>query len=164
MAWETQYSKRKRFFSNVGEKEVQKFKPVFDTNGHMELEPCGKDNLYDFIQSWAESVDIHVLMKKYQNGDITALNQRQGQFIDIADFPTSYAEMFNLMQEAEDKFYELDPSIRAKFNHNFREYLAMSQENPQQFVDLLGGSPVRTVDNIVEKVDNEVGPDSSKEG
>lgn len=136
--WNTQYSPRERRYSNVGSPIVQLFKPVFDKNGHMELEPNGTENLYERIQTWADSVDIHVLMKQFENGDISALNQRQGSFLDITEFPSSYAEMFNIMTDAENEFSTLPTDVKQKFNNSFREYLAMSQENPLQFAEFCG--------------------------
>lgn len=167
MVWKTQFSKPEHFFSNPGTQYEDIYKPEFDKNGHYELKKDGKENIYEKIQSWADSCDLALLMKKFENGDYSALNKTNPVYMDITDFPTSYMEMFNRLQDAEDNFGQLPVEIKEKFNNNFREYLAQSQENPALFMDKLGlvSSSVEAeatklqnlVDNEVAMPDNQVG-------
>lgn len=132
----TQYRPRIRFISNGGQRERILYQPKFDENGVMDLVESGKEDLYDFIQSNAESVDIHVILARFQNGDIDALSRVQGAYGDFTNMPTSYAELLNRVNEGQSFFNSLPVDIRAKFNHNFAEFMA-GMDKPD-FLEKLG--------------------------
>lgn len=136
MEFKTQYSPRDRIVSCPGSPEHIMYSGHYDEKGRVVLEESGRVNLYDEIQSHAESVDIHVLMKRYQNGDVTALSQVQGFFGDQLDFPKTYAEALNHMNEMERQFMALPVDVRQKFGNSFSEFLAASGES--DFLDRLG--------------------------
>lgn len=136
MEFKTQYSPKDRTFSCPGSPEHIMYSGHYDEKGRVVLEESGRVNLYDEIQSHAESVDIHVLMKRYQNGDVTALSQAQGFFGDQLDFPKTYAEALNHMHEMERQFMSLPVDVRQNFGNSFSEFLAASGE--ADFLDRLG--------------------------
>lgn len=136
MQFKTQYDARDRVQSNPGSREHITYAGHYDEKGRVVLEESGRINLYDEIQSHAEACDIHVLMKRYQSGDVTALSQRQGFFGDCLDFPKTYAEALNHMNEMETKFMQLPVDVRQKFGNSFAEFLAASGE--ADFLDRLG--------------------------
>ena len=90
MEFKTQYDARDRVFTDPGSPEHITYAGHYDEKGRVVLEESGRENIYDFIQSHAESCDIHVLMKRYQNGDVDALSQKQGFYGDFLDFPKTY--------------------------------------------------------------------------
>lgn len=136
MQFKTQYDARDRIFSDPGSPEHITYAGHYDEKGRVVLEECGRENIYDFIQSHAESCDIHVLMKRYQNGDFDALSQKQGFYGDFLDFPKTYAEALNHMNEMERQFMALPVETREKFGNSFTEFLAASAE--PDFLDRLG--------------------------
>lgn len=136
MEFKTQYDARDRIFSDPGSPEHITYAGHYDEKGRVVLEESGRENIYDFIQSHAESCDIHVLMKRYQNGDIDALSQKQGFYGDFLDFPKTYAEALNHMNEMERQFMSLPVETREKFGNSFTEFLAASAE--PDFLDRLG--------------------------
>lgn len=136
MQFKTQYDARDRFFSDPGSPEHIIYAGHYDDKGRIVLEESGRENIYDFIQSHAESCDIHVLMKRYQNGDVNALSQKQGFYGDFLDFPKTYAEALNHMNEMERQFMALPVETREKFGNSFTEFLAASAE--PDFLDRLG--------------------------
>lgn len=138
MAFMTQYDKRGRFTTSPGSPIHKTYGGHYDEKGRVVLQETGQENIYDFIQSHAESCDIHVLMKRFQNGDVSALSSRQGFYGDVLDFPKTYAEALNHMHEMESQFMELPVEVRAKFNHSFQEFLASSGE--PDFMEKLGWS------------------------
>lgn len=137
--WKTQFDARDRIISNPGSPEHITYAGHYDEKGRVVLEESGRINLYDEIQSHAESCDIHVLLKRYESGDPTALSQRQGFFGDVLDFPKTYAEALNHMNEMESRFMKLPPDVREKFGNSFSEFLAASGE--ADFLDRLGIKP-----------------------
>lgn len=136
MAFMTQYDKRGRFTTSPGSPIHTTYGGHYDEKGRVVLQETGHENIYDLIQSHAESCDIHVLMKRFQNGDVTALSSRQGFYGDVLDFPKTYAEALNHMHDMESQFMELPVDVRAKFNHSFQEFLASSGE--PDFLEKLG--------------------------
>lgn len=136
MQFKTQYDARDRIFSDPGSPEHITYAGYYDDKGRVVLEESGRENIYDFIQSHAESCDIHVLMKRYQNGDVNALSQKQGFYGDFLDFPKTYAEALNHMNEMERQFMALPVETREKFGNSFSEFLAASAE--PDFLDRLG--------------------------
>lgn len=136
MQFKTQYDDRDRTFSDPGSPEHVTYAGHYDEKGRVVLEESGRENIYDFIQSHAESCDIHVLMKRYQNGDVDALSQKQGFYGDFLDFPKTYAEALNHMNEMERQFMALPVETREKFGNSFTEFLAASAE--PDFLDRLG--------------------------
>ena len=132
----TQYRPRTRFISNGGQRERILYQPKFDENGVMDLVESGREDLYDFIQSHADSVDIHVILARFQNGDVDALSRVQGAYGDFTNMPTTYADLLNKVNEGQSFFNSLPVDIRAKFNHNFAEFMA-GMDKPD-FLDKLG--------------------------
>ena len=136
MQFSTQYDARDRVFANPGDPIHITYAGHYDEKGRVVLEESGRENIYDQIQSHAESCDIHVLMKRFLNGDASALSQAQGQYLDATQFPKTYADMLNFVNEQERAFMALPADIRAKFGNSFTEYLAASAE--PDFLDRLG--------------------------
>lgn len=136
MEFKTQYDARDRVFTDPGSPEHITYAGHYDEKGRVVLEESGRENIYDFIQSHAESCDIHFLMKRYQNGDVEALSQKQGFYGDFLDFPKTYAEALNHMNEMERQFMALPVETREKFGNSFTEFLAASAE--PDFLDRLG--------------------------
>lgn len=134
----TQYD-RQRVTCQPGSRIHKSYGGHYDEKGRIVLEETGQVNLYDEIQSYKDSVDIHVLMKRYQNGDVEALSQRQGFFGDVLDFPTTYAEALNHMNEMERQFMALPLEVREKFGYSFSEFLASSDQ--PDFLEKLGIKP-----------------------
>lgn len=125
----TQYDKPTRFHVEPGVRVKTLYGPIFDDNGVMHLVETGKHNLYAEIQSHAESVDIHVIMARYQNGDVEALSRVQGTYGDFTEMPTTFAGALNAMIAAEQYFLSLPPEVRAKYNQDFNQFLA-SMDRP----------------------------------
>ena len=122
--------------SNPGSRLHDVYSPVYDHNGVLDLEVTGQEDIYQQIQSHAESCDINVLIARYNSGDPTALSQRQGMYIDATGMPHTYAEMLNAIITAETTFNSLPVEIRAKFGHSFEQFLA--QMDSPEFADKLG--------------------------
>lgn len=136
MQFKTQYDARERLFSNPGDPIHITYAGHYDDKGRVVLVESGRENIYDQIQSHAESCDIHVLMKRYMNGDVSALSQAQGQFLDVTDFPKTYADMLNFVNDMERSFMSLPAEVRVKFGNSFSEYLAAS--GAPDFLERLG--------------------------
>lgn len=133
----TQYSgERVRKFTDAGDPVKITYGGRYDEHGRVVLEEKGRENLYDFIQSHKESVDINCILARFTNGETDALTKVQGFYGDVTSFPSNYADALNRIQECEEMFRTLPVETRAKFNHSFSEFLAST--GSADFMEKLG--------------------------
>lgn len=122
--FKTKYDERDRQHANHG----SRFAPVYSlkskTAGNTELEITGEKDIYAEIQSHADSVDIKTIMTRYQLGDESVLNKKQGQFIDVSDMPTNFADIMKTVITAENNFNSLPMEVRREYNYSPAEYIA----------------------------------------
>lgn len=120
----TQYDKVPPVYEHLGSRTKTLYAPVFSQEGVMDLKEIGKHDLYAEIQSHKDSVDIHVLLSMYNNGDPGALSRIQGAYGDFTRMPTTFAEALNTMIAAEQYFNGLPVDVRAQFGHDFHQFIA----------------------------------------
>lgn len=115
------------------------YSPVYDDEREKSyhLEITGKENLYLEIQSWKDSCDLNLLIKRYTAGDVGALSQRQGFYGDVTGMPKSYAEMLQTIDNARAFFDSLDLETSAKFDHSFDKFVS-SMDNMDTFLENFG--------------------------
>ena len=77
----------------------------------------GKRNVYERTQAGKEGALLSTLIQRYASGDMSALEQRQGTFADLTQFPTTLAEAQQQMIDAERIFYDLPVEVRREFDH-----------------------------------------------
>jgi hypothetical protein len=155
MKFRTQFDERPRYHSNVGSRIKKLYAPRFDDAGQMELVEKGEENLYDYIQSHADSVNINTLLRRFQGGETDVLSRVQGAYGDFTGLPTSYADLLNAVNDGHQYFDSLPVEVRARFHHNFAEFMA-AMDSPD-FFKMLGiheEKPVKA--EKVEKVEEVV--------
>lgn len=113
-----------QYVAASGDRYVVEYAPKFDDQGNFELVEAGKKDMYDEIQSHALSCDIHYILARYANGETDLLSKRQGIYGDFSDFPKTYAEMFQKIEDGKNMFMQLPVEVRAKFEHNFEKWLS----------------------------------------
>ncbi len=148
--FKTQYDARDRIQSNPGNPLKQLYTGSYNERGQVELHEDGTEDLYAFIQSFAESTDIHAIMSRFENGEVDVLEKVQGFYGDVTEMPKTYAEALQRIADSEKVFMSLPVDVRAKFGHSFSEFLAAS--NDADFLDRLG-----------VQVDNSVSPEPVSE-
>lgn len=119
----TQYD-RARVHSEPGSALKRKYHARVDKNGVINLVDDGFENVYDFIQSHKDSVDINRMIERYARGEVDVLSKVQGVFGDFTEFPKTYADMLNHLIDGERHFDELPIDIKNSFNNSFAEYLS----------------------------------------
>lgn len=125
-----------------GSRERILYEGYYTDEGRLELRECGRENLYDFIQSYKDSTDINVLLRRYRDGETDVLERVQGTFGDFTVVPNNYAEMLNRVIAGETAFYDLPVEVRAKFDHNFAVF--MQEIGSDSFYEKLGISKPET--------------------
>ena len=160
--FDTQYSPRERIHPCAGSRVKQLFVGRYDPNGRVVLEEKGTEDLYAYIQSFADSVDINVILARFANGDTDALSRAQGFYADVTDFPPNMADALNRINQAEEMFKSLPLEVRQRFDCSFEQFL--SQSGTEDWLSKMGMSaaqpvetetPAQTVPEVVKEVANE---------
>lgn len=122
----TQYQARadQRYHASVGSPEVQEYRPSYDSDGVLQLEPTSTHDLYAEIQSYAASCDLQYIINRYFNGDPAVLNRVQGVYADLSGMPDSIHGVYNLMQQAKADFGALPADIKDKFGNDVMRFLS----------------------------------------
>lgn len=124
MAFRTQYE-RVEVLSNPGDPIVKTYKAHIDEDGTVTLKESGKVSIYDEIQSHADSVNIELMLKRYQQtGDDSMFLVRQAYYGDFSEMPTTVAEMYQRMSDANDIFMKLPTDVKEQFNNDPKQFLA----------------------------------------
>ena len=162
MVFLTQFDARDRTISNVGDRFKKLYEARVDNNGTIDLVEAGRENLYDYIQSFKDSCDINTIVKRFAAGDTDVLARRQATYGDFTQLPGTYAELLNTVIQGENYFNSLPLETRAKFNHSFHEWMA-SMDNMQEFVEKMGFSENGSHSNTEQFVSNEPEASGDKE-
>lgn len=132
----TQYASHDRVHPDPGNPVKPVYELRYSRDGVPDLEQVGQEDLYGYIQSHRDSVDVHALVKRFQNGDTSALTRAQGFYGDITGMPTTYAEMLNSLARSEAIFNHLSAEVKSRFNNSFSEWLAGMDRD--DFADRMG--------------------------
>lgn len=135
----TQYDPSERVYSEPGSPVKTLYSPVFDKHGIMSLEESGKHDLYAEIQSHADSVDIHIILQRFESGDVSVLSRVQGTYGDFTQMPKTFAEALNTLIAAEQYFMSLPVDTRAQFGHDFNQFIASMDSS--DFAQRMGIDP-----------------------
>lgn len=145
---------RKRFYSNPGNPIQVTYSSKLDRSGNIIVFESGKTNLYEKIQEYANICDINNLVKRFESGDVTALNQRHASYMDLTEMPKDYFEMVNKINDAKNEFMNLPLEIRNKFDNDENKFIAAIGTN--DWLEKLSGKKVNQVNveehDQVEKV------------
>lgn len=98
------------------------FEPTYEyqyVEGIKMLVPTGETNVDEYIQSFKESQDIHTLISKFLVGDI---DNRPGTFGDFRDVPSTYAELFQRVNDCRLSFDQLPLDIRNEFDNSYEKF------------------------------------------
>lgn len=101
------------------------------------LEPVGKSSLYDYIQSHADSVDIHKILERCAlMDDYSMLNRMPAQFMDVTEMPKTLAEAYSMVEDAKQLFDRMPTSVKESYNNNFVEFI--SDIGSDKFIKVVG--------------------------
>lgn len=90
-----------------------------------EIVETGKSNLYEYIQSHADSVDITKILERCALiQDYSILNRIPASFMDVTDMPGNLAEAYAHVQDAKNFFDRMPIDIKEKYQNNFVEFMS----------------------------------------
>lgn len=101
-------------FCPAGDSVVQEYELEYSPQGVPHLVPTGTYDLYEVIQSFRDECDLGKIFQRYANGDVMALNKRQGVYADISDMPQDIFAAANLLERVENIYNGLDEATRSR--------------------------------------------------
>lgn len=106
-------------FSVSGEPDRPNYKPRYNENGSYELVQDGVIHCYDDIQAWSPMCDMGQIIERYiRTGDSQLLQRRAAFYADVTNLPKNYAELHNMLADADNIFNSLPVEIREQFGNN----------------------------------------------
>lgn len=117
----------------AGDSLVQEYELEFSPQGVPHLVPTGTYDLYEVIQSFRDECDLGKIFQRYANGDVMALNKRQGVYADISDMPQDIFAAANLLERVKVIYNELDEVSRQRvgsFEDFLKNPLAVLSDHP----------------------------------
>lgn len=114
--------KAERVHCSSGDRIVKKHTLAFDDQGNKKLVEAPSFDQYAYIQSFARECDIDMMVKRYDNGDLTALNQMPGVYGSASALSSNFADYF-AANKAMEVFFEKDEEGRKIYGDDFKRYL-----------------------------------------
>lgn len=111
------------FKTEPGSPEKQLYAAIVLKDGTIDIQPSGKENIQDKIESFRSQTDMSYILKQIALGNDDVLVRSIGQYGDFTEMPKTMAEAMQLQIDAEKEFYKLDLDTRNKFNNDFRNWL-----------------------------------------
>ena len=141
----TQFDPHPRVLSNSGSRIRKLYSAKVDAEGAIDLVESGEENLYDYIQSFKDECDINLIVQRCMSGDVDVLSKRQGVYVDVTEFPQTYAEVLQRVIDGKNAFDDLPLETRAKFDHSFAQWMAGIQTTTntltaRDFLEIIDGS------------------------
>lgn len=88
------------------------------------LKVVGRENIYEKIQECLEPTKIENIIRRFEEGDTTALGHESGIYADISDMPTNIIEAQKRIQDVQAKFASLPIDIKEKFGNDPTVFMA----------------------------------------
>ena len=115
-----------KYYSDSGSKFLDQYAFEFDEKGEVRATTLHKTdkplNVYERIQADYPSTDINLLMERFALGDTSAINVREGAYIDVTKMPSNFAELFDRINETQRIFDELPADLKQEFNNSYEEF------------------------------------------
>lgn len=111
------------FVSCAGSRIHIRYEPRF--NGKkLVLEEAGREDIQDYIESFAPYTDLNFMLHRLKVGDSSVLSIRQPVYGDFSGMPSNPIDAINLFNNAKNKFAGLDADTKKQYNNDFRLWLA----------------------------------------
>lgn len=116
-----------------------------EKDGYSCLLEVGQTNMYEVIQASKDDCDVYSLLKRYSCGDLDALNQRVGSFIDVSEVPSDVFAMKEYLKSVSAKFDALPGEVKALYNHSPSVFFEFLQSNGQ-------ATELQRISDVVSKI------------
>lgn len=134
MEFKVNYKVYKNASTPVGSDDVPEFgyfKEIVDKESGKEeivFKQIGFHSQSEYINSFADSVDLKKLMERYRAGDITALSKRVGDFMDSVGIPDNLLDAKLMIQNGEKAFAELPAKVKEQYHNDPMKFIQACQD------------------------------------
>lgn len=97
---------------------------VDSETGAKVLKIVGRENIYEKIQECLEPTKIENIIRRFKEGDRSALGRPDGIYTDISDMPTNIIEAQKRIQEVRAKFASMPSEIKERFGNDPTVFMA----------------------------------------
>lgn len=133
MKFNTRYTRQKPKYSNPGERMAPVWELVIDDKGKKVVEKVGETDLHAAIQAEYASVNLDMILARFDAGDATALERAKGFYADVSELPVKLQDVMNMNHEAEKFFKSLPADVRRIYGDNYMEFIY----DPQKLVNFM---------------------------
>lgn len=113
--------KSDRFVSNPGERYKPEYIGVPNEYGEINLEEVGKTDLVELHNRDRDLNNVNILYERFCNGDVSALSQIQGSYVDTFGLPKDLRGMYETVDRFRNAYDNLPAETRQKFS--FEDFL-----------------------------------------
>lgn len=110
--------------SNPGTKEHIRYEAKVNKDGSIDLIVVGKEDTDQIIESFRESTELATIIARYENGDFSALNTKEGFYADVLNAPKTLPDAIHYVLAAEAAFDALPLDSKKMYGNNYRAWLA----------------------------------------
>lgn len=108
-----------KIFSNPGSRFQTRYNATVDKKtGLVSLEPCGKIDIQEFINSFRETTDMSYIVRELRRGNLSVLDQRTAFYGDFTSAPKDLMDFQQRVLDGQHAFYQLPVEVRSKYNNN----------------------------------------------
>ena len=97
---------------------------VDSETGAKVLKIVGRENIYEKIQECLEPTKIENIIRRFKEGDRSALGHPDGIYTDISDMPTNIIEAQKRIQDVRAKFASMPSEIKERFGNDPTVFMA----------------------------------------
>lgn len=114
----------KRFFTHHGSKDRATYKVIPSRiSNTLEVICTGKEDFQAYIESFKDSTDIEVIIRRINNGELDLLSAQSGTYGDFSNMPTNLQDVYSAGMAARTAYESLSDEQKAEFN-GFEEFAA----------------------------------------
>lgn len=127
-----EFYSRSNLPTTIAQPKCEKIIPTYGKevgkDGKVQIVETGKTNIYEKIQASKDETLVYNILDRFNAGDVSVLNQRQGTYGDFTEMPKTLAEAQQTLIDAEKYFYSLPLEVRKEFDHSVSEFLHSAGE------------------------------------
>lgn len=157
MKFRTVLSSTDGFYSDPGTPYLDQYEYNVDKKGVMSLiKTDDKKDVYSAIQADYASTDINLLMKRFALGDASAINVKEGFYVDVTKMPTTLAELFDRNTDCQQFFASLPVEVKEMFNNSYSEFFTELNDDSKSFNSKIEAYNDSLVDHSFDAEDDSV--------
>jgi len=119
------YTKHERICSVTGKPLTAVYTSTIDPiTGDLEIVVDSYVDSFAEIQSYREGCELKSILKRYQSGDLSALNRHEMFYADVTGMPKSLGEVYKFVIDGEQAFKNLPLEVREKYDFNPAKFFA----------------------------------------